>query len=81
MKVNSLNSLIKFIKVIFLSLGRAGCPPPQEFQGNGLFPDRVSGAIADSAFPDNARIVEQVIAINFGEFMDFCPTLCIIFYI
>ncbi|MEG4030352.1 MULTISPECIES: hypothetical protein [unclassified Microcoleus] len=53
-------------------------PTPQEFQGNGLFRDRVSGAIADSAFPDNARIVEQVIAIDFGEFMYLCPTVNVI---
>ncbi|MEG4170196.1 MULTISPECIES: hypothetical protein [unclassified Microcoleus] len=53
-------------------------PTPQQFQGNLLFPYRVSGAIADSAFPDNARIVEQVIAIDFGEFMCLCPTVNVI---
>jgi hypothetical protein len=30
-KVNSLNSLIKFIKVIFVFLGRAGCPAHRSF--------------------------------------------------
>ena len=50
-------------------------PAPQGFQQSWLFPDRVSGAIADSAFPDNARIVEQVSAIDFGEFMCFCETI------
>ncbi|MEG5171495.1 hypothetical protein [Microcoleus sp. B3-D7] len=50
-------------------------PTPQEFQGKCLFPDPVSGAIAHSAFPDNARIVEQVSAIDFGEFMCLCATI------
>ena len=37
--------------------------------------DRVSGAIAHSAFPDNARIVEQVSAIGFGGLMCLCTTI------
>ena len=50
-------------------------PTPQEFQGNWLFPDRVYGAIAHSAFPDNARIGEQVSAIDFGGLMCLCATI------
>ena len=49
-------------------------PAPQGFQQSLLFPDRVSGAIAASPFPDHARIVEQVSAIDFGKFMCFCAT-------
>ena len=41
-------------------------PTPQEFYQIWLFPDRIYGAIAHSAFPDNARIVEHVSAIDFG---------------
>jgi hypothetical protein len=37
-KVNSLNSLIKFIKVIFVFLGRAGCPAHKSFSKFGCFP-------------------------------------------
>jgi len=50
-------------------------PSPQDFHQIWLFPDGVCGAIAHSAFPDNARIVEQVSAIDFGEFMCFCETI------
>ena len=50
-------------------------PSPQQFQQNWLFPDRVCGAIADSPFPDNARMVKQVSAIDFGEFMCFYVTI------
>jgi len=51
-------------------------PIPQKFQQIWLFPDRVCGAIAHSAFPDNARAMSalQVIAIVFGKFMCFCAT-------
>jgi hypothetical protein len=39
-----------------------------------MFPDRVSAAFADSSFPDNARIAQQVSAIDFGKFICFCAT-------
>lgn len=44
-------------------------PTPRDFQGFLLCVDRVSGAIADSPFPGNARIVEQVSAIDLGKFI------------
>ena len=63
-------------------------PTPQEFHQtwlffgavNVLFPDRVSAAIADSAFPDNARVMRalQVTAIDFSEFMCFYVTISFI---
>ena len=39
-----------------------------------MFPDRVSAALADSPFPDNARSRQQVSAIDFGKFICFCAT-------
>jgi hypothetical protein len=63
-------------------------PTPQEFHQNWLFGstvnvlflDRVCGAIAHSAFPDNATAMSalQVIAIDFGKFMCLCPTINVI---
>ncbi|MCC3587763.1 hypothetical protein [Microcoleus sp. PH2017_30_WIL_O_A] len=46
---------------------------------SGIFAvcDRVYGAIAHSAFPDNARIVEQVSAIGFGKFMCLCANVSV----
>ncbi|WP_333343432.1 hypothetical protein [Microcoleus sp. Aus8_D4] len=37
--------------------------------------DRVSGAIAHSTFSDNARVVEQVSAIDLGGLMCFCTAI------
>ncbi|MEG5040624.1 MULTISPECIES: hypothetical protein [unclassified Microcoleus] len=61
---------------------------PQEFHQswlfcstvNVLFLDRVYGAIAHSAFPDNARAMSalQVIALDFNKFMCFCVTISVI---
>jgi hypothetical protein len=39
-KVNSLNSLIKFIKVIFVFLGRAGCPAHRSFIKTGCLAEQ-----------------------------------------
>jgi hypothetical protein len=47
-----------------------------------MFPDRVSAALADSPFADNARIAQQASAIDFGNFMCLCATMsAIILYL
>jgi len=74
-KVNSLNSLIKFIKVIFVCFGRAGCPPHVSFRGFCCVRITFYGAIAHSTFPGNSRIIEQVSAIGFGGLMCLCATI------
>jgi len=76
-KVNSLNSLIKFIKVIFVCLGRAGCPSHVSFRDFCCVRIAFYGAIAHSAFPGNATIVEQGSAIGFGGLMCLCANVSV----
>ena len=51
-KVNSLNSLIKFIKVIFVFLGRAGCPPHKSFSKFGCLAEQSTFRI-QMVFPNH----------------------------